>query len=77
MPITEKLNTVNLLSLVIFILAIVIVIGANTTISFDDVIIKLIAETIDLNIAFPAVLFVLVSFISIFEGLIEHHISNK
>ena len=77
MPITEKLNTVNLLSLVIFILAVVIVIGANTTISFDDVIIKLIAEAIDLNIAFPGVLFVLVSFISIFEGLIEHHISNK
>ncbi len=77
MPITDKLNTVNLLSLVIFILAVVIGIGADSTISFGDVIMDLISGYIDLRIAFPAVLFILVSFISIFEGMIEFHISKN
>lgn len=77
LPITEKLNVVNLLSLVILILVIVIAATAESSISFDNAMLNLLIDKINFRLAFPAYIFLLLCFISLFEGVIEYYISNN
>lgn len=77
LKITDKLNIVNLLSLVILILVIVIAATAGSTFSFDNALLNLIAENINIRLAFPAYIFLMLCFISLFEGVIEYYISNN
>ncbi len=75
--ITEKLNLVNLLSLVLLIIMIIIAMSANSSMSFDNVLVDLVVGELNIRLSFAAYMFLLLSFISMFEGLIEYHISGN
>lgn len=77
LQITEKLNVVNLLSLVILILVIVIAATTESSISFDNAILNLMLDKINIRLAFPAYIFLMLSFLSLFEGVLEYYISNN
>lgn len=75
LPITSKLNLVNILSLVIFILAVIVPVSSDSS---GDSSLKGILDFLSINFGFAAYLFILLTFISIFEGVIEYYVSaNK
>lgn len=77
LPITDKLNIVNLLSLVILILILVIAATAESSISLDNVILNMLLDKINIRLAFPAYIFLMLCFVSLFEGVIEYYISSN
>jgi len=77
LKITEKLNFVNLVSLVILILVIVIASTTQSSISFDNVMLNMLIDNVNIRLAFPAYIFLMLSFLSMFEGVIEYYISNN